>query len=510
MQKKDADFIRKDRKSMFEYSKYQKAVFKFAEESSGNLIVNAVAGAAKTTTAMDLAKNLELYGGRFMAFNRHIRDTLVVKSKEKGITGFDYLTFNGFGNSVLNSQLKYRPKLNENKDRNIFFYKVVGDKAPNDQKKKMFAWCNTIVRLVGLFKYMNLDFVQAQQQLDYITDRHDIDIPEDPQFLDWLFTTYAMSIAEHTIISYTDQVFLPVYLDMNIPQVEILITDEKQDSCVVESELIHRGCRNGRIFAFGDPDQAIYSFKGTTPNAMEHFKTAIGAEELPLSICYRCSKAVVREAQKYVPRIEYADWAKEGEVADVKPEIFAQRAATGDMVLARCTVDLVSSCLRFIREGKQAYVVGREIGKSIEYMIDRLSNGEYISITRIDDFLKALMTYYVMESEKLKNAGAETRLINLDDRVETIKAIAEASDSVMDLKRRVKEIFAEEGGVGIQHMTIHKCKGLECDGDVYLLAPEKIPHKRCKQKHQIEEEYRLLYVAITRAKNNFYYVRSQV
>lgn len=483
-------------------SKYQQAIFDFATNSTGNLIVNAVAGSGKSTTAMDLAKNLELYGGRFMAFNRHIRDALVIKAREKRITGFDYLTFNGFGNGILNTKLKIRPKLNENKDRNIFFYKVAAD----DEKKK-YKWGNTIIRLVGLFKYMNLDFVQAQQQLNNIVDRHDIDLPEDPQFLDWLFKTYAMSIAEHTIISYTDQVFLPVYLDMDIPQVEVLITDEKQDSCAVESELIRRGCQNGRIFAFGDPDQAIYSFKGTTPNAMGHFKQAISATELPLSICYRCSKAVVREAQKYVPRIEYADWAKEGEVGDVKPDKFAQLAAVGDMVLARCTVDLVSSCLRFIREGKEAYVVGREIGKSIEYLVDKISVGEYITITRIDDFLRALTTYYVAESERLKNAGAETRLINLDDRVETIKAIAEASDSVEDLKARIRTIFAEEGGRGIQHMTIHKCKGLECDGNVYLLAPEKIPHKRCKQKHQIEEEYRLLYVAITRAKNNFYYVR---
>jgi superfamily I DNA/RNA helicase len=58
-------------------------------------------------------------------------------------------------------------------------------------------------------------------------------------------------------------------------------------------------------------------------------------------------------------------------------------------------------------------------------------------------------------------------------------------------------------------MTIHKCKGLECDGNVYLLGRDKIPHPRAKQQWQIDEENRLMYVAITRAKEGFYYVGKQ-
>jgi len=156
-----------------------------------------------------------------------------------------------------------------------------------------------------------------------------------------------------------------------------------------------------------------------------------------------------------------------------------------------------------IRDGKEAYVVGREIGKSLDYLIEKICGDENI---RTADFITRLRAYSIEESEKLKAANAETRLINLEDRVETLMVLAQSCSDVVGIRKRIAEVFVA-GGNGVQHMTIHKCKGLECDGDVFLLAPEKIPHKRAKKEEQVAEEYRLLYVAITRAKNNFFYVK---
>lgn len=485
------------------HSKYQTAIFDYAEQGSDDAAINAVAGSGKTTTGVDLCKKLDLYYGRFMAFNRHIKEALAAKAIQSGVRNFEFSTYNGFGNSVLMSQLRQKPRLNENKDKNILIYKVVTESASEETKKKMWKWLRTITRLISLFKNMNIHHISdATDQLPDIIDRHDIEIPTDPLFIDWLMKTFLLSINDHSTISYDDQKYLPLHLNLMIPQSDVLILDEYQDTCDVESELILRSCVDGRVFVFGDPDQCIYSFKGTTPNAMEAFASIREAVQLPLSICYRCPKAVVVEAQKYVPRIEYADWAIEGEVDDKRPDAFFKMAATGDMILGRVTVDLVTSCLRFIRDGREAYVEGREIGKSLEYLVDKVATNDDVK-----DFIKALTAYHIDEAGKLEAAGAESRLINLDDRVETIKAIAEASDSVTDIRRRLLEIFPESGSRGIRHMTIHKAKGLETDGNVFLLAPEKIPHKKAKKEWQVDEEYRLMYVAITRAKKGFYYVR---
>ena len=51
-------------------------------------------------------------------------------------------------------------------------------------------------------------------------------------------------------------------------------------------------------------------------------------------------------------------------------------------------------------------------------------------------------------------------------------------------------------------MTIHAAKGLEFDTVFIIQANEgQIPYKKAKEDQEIEEERRLFYVAMTRAKN---------
>ena len=166
------------------------------------------------------------------------------------------------------------------------------------------------------------------------------------------------------------------------------------------------------------------------------------------------------------------------------------------MILSRTTAEAVSSCLGFIRRGVEAYVLGREIGKGLVYLLEKVSGGDIPTaevITRLD-------AYWVEKSAIL----TENKLMALEDRILTLKAIAEDCSTSLEMVHKIVEIFNTERG--IQHMTMHKAKGLECDGDVYTLNPSNIPHPRAKQVWQREEEYRLLYVAITRAKRGLFYV----
>nr|MBI3613948.1 UvrD-helicase domain-containing protein [Nitrospirota bacterium] len=62
---------------------------------------------------------------------------------------------------------------------------------------------------------------------------------------------------------------------------------------------------------------------------------------------------------------------------------------------------------------------------------------------------------------------------------------------------------AEERGAGVRLMTIHAAKGLEFRG-VFVVGLEDgiLPHARCRE--QLEEERRLLYVAVTRARERLF------
>ena len=57
----------------------------------------------------------------------------------------------------------------------------------------------------------------------------------------------------------------------------------------------------------------------------------------------------------------------------------------------------------------------------------------------------------------------------------------------------------------VECMTIHSAKGLEYDTIFIIDANEGVmPHKKAVLDEDIEEERRLFYVAMTRAKNELY------
>ena len=75
--------------------------------------------------------------------------------------------------------------------------------------------------------------------------------------------------------------------------------------------------------------------------------------------------------------------------------------------------------------------------------------------------------------------------------------------NVSDRLRRFPDQQRPSSSEGVHVMTMHVCKGLEFDR-VYLPALNEgiIPGRRCKEPEDCEEERRLLYVAMTRAKDH--------
>lgn len=78
-----------------------------------------------------------------------------------------------------------------------------------------------------------------------------------------------------------------------------LYIDEFQDLNAVQYKLIHTLSTTSPIFAIGDPDQAIYGFRGADPRWFYQFKQDVNPEEHHLSYNYRCDKMIV-EAANYV------------------------------------------------------------------------------------------------------------------------------------------------------------------------------------------------------------------
>lgn len=75
------------------------------------------------------------------------------------------------------------------------------------------------------------------------------------------------------------------------------------------------------------------------------------------------------------------------------------------------------------------------------------------------------------------------------------------SDYLSEISLMTDQDTSDENGEGVTLMTIHSAKGLEF-GAVFVVGVEErlLPSDKCSTNSEIEEERRLLYVAITRAK----------
>lgn len=489
------------------WSHYQEGVFEFVANGSGHGLVEAKPGSGKTTVIEEAVRRVPITETVLaVAFNRHIRDEL--KRRLEHLVNVQVHTLNSFGNSVCRKYLGWY-KVNEWKIRNVLKFdilKLTKNTWTKENNRLFWQTQGAILKLVPLAK-AHMVFTADDLLASYmdLAERYDVDIPTDPDlnFENYLLQTFLLEQGKGKVIDYDDQIAMPLRKGWPIPTFNRVFVDESQDLTPAQIELTSRALQGGRALYVGDRRQAIYQFRGADSKAMENIHMMMDCTPLPLSICYRCSKAVVREAQKIDPELEAWDQAPEGSVSTVATREFRLKADAGDVVLCRTTAPVVQECLRFIREGKKAVVKGREIGQNLVELVLNLANGNFNMATV--DLLDTLMIYYDLETEKNTRAGKEDKQILLDDKVETIKAVAESCKTVGAVKKKFEAIFGDEDRAGITLMTIHKAKGLEAPR-VFILRPDQLPHKLAKTEEALQAEENLKFVAITRAEVDLFWV----
>ena len=121
-----------------------------------------------------------------------------------------------------------------------------------------------------------------------------------------------------------------------------------------------------------------------------------------------------------------------------------------------------------------------------------------------DDFLKEYAEKHQISWKQLMDVMAE-----LEERSKNFKSydeweihIAKYTQELEEQQVKARKIKGERENK-VQLMTIHSAKGLEFE-DVFVIHANEgeIPHQKAEKKDEIEEERRLFYVALTRAKNN--------
>jgi superfamily I DNA/RNA helicase len=265
-------------------------------------------------------------------------------------------------------------------------------------------------------------------------------------------------------------------------------------------------CRHGgRVCCVGDDRQAIYSFRGAVSDGMDMMRRSLNAKELGLTITYRCPKAVVALAVNIVPDYRAADAAPQGEVLHIEAGSIHAQVKVGDAVLSRSNAPLMSLCLGLLRKGTPARIEGRDLGKALADIIEKLN------ARTVPQFLTKVETWAEKQTNRFMNTkNFEQKAQQIQDQAETLKAIAEGVSSVTEIQTRLNTLFQDtnaDSKPAVILSTTHKAKGLEWS-KVFMLTStfnrkrpaNAAPISPEAAEAQAREEANIYYVAITRAK----------
>jgi DNA helicase II / ATP-dependent DNA helicase PcrA len=131
-----------------------------------------------------------------------------------------------------------------------------------------------------------------QGNLLYANMRHDDDLKE-------FYDSLKKAKVKSNIMEFDDLMEYSVQLlQQNSYHPEWVIIDEYQDCDNVQQAFIGVLCKeSARLFAVGDPNQIIYSWRGSSQGSFEQFKARYNAKELTLPINYRSTSNILNAAK---------------------------------------------------------------------------------------------------------------------------------------------------------------------------------------------------------------------
>ncbi len=444
--------------------------------SEGDLLVIAGPGTGKTYTLIAKVKSLleKVNPEKILILTYSVKTSQELKNRLKnaGLSEVKVDTFHGLAYDLWREHFQKTPNLISEKDRSSIIKKLFGKvKNPlkNPENKKVY--------------------------FDYLTKY---------SLLDFELLLYQVSKFKHLD-------FKNYYI----------IIDEFQD---LSSDILNfiKIFKDAFFILFGDPNQSIYSFKGVDLyklyNFWETFKP--GIKVLSLSLSFRCPEKILKHAEAFknapwkVP--PYQAVKKEGSIQGF---LFENTYEEADF-LVRLIKNLLGGLQ--LEEQKHETVAPKDI-----FVIARIRN---LLIPLKENLQKAGIPVNLAEEEANESwerlqdfkETLKTNLVPLEECIKILDPdVKNFIENLWELSFNDKEKFLAYltslnpseflniNKEGVNFLSIHASKGLEAEY-IILVGAETglIPLKLFKDTLE-EEEKRLVYVALTRTKNTFYFTATK-
>ena len=545
------------------FTEEQKKIFHFVENENGHAIIDAVAGAGKTTTIMECAKLVKDRSTiLFCAFNSSIASEIAHKFHNLGLNDVNVKTIHALGRQILldNNNTGLNITLEENK------YAVL--LKSDDIRKKLRPYYEKIHRInnyrlgeiVSRKKFnaenftflidaklleinqkvrstLTIDnFLAFEELINHFGIFTAIEAKQDhfKEELKCYFECHKLlldagnDLAERTmIIDFTDMLYLP-YLWNQQPakKFEFLFIDECQDLSKSQFAVVAKyGKKDGRILAVGDPSQSIYGFTGADINSFNRVKEYTKARQLSLTSCFRCPQQVVQLAQQ-IRKDMVGNKEEQGIIHNSHFEEVVELAQPGDLIISRLRAPIVILVFKFIDKNIRVHIHRDEVKDIINEIRSIFKQEELnLSISKLPKGFISLKQevagrwdYIIKKNAKKISDTAERSIyiINekkyLDQKLEFLHKIYELwkedCDTINQIAKIIKD-FITATSEAIKLSTIHRAKGLENDR-VFIINYDELPFTRLNQKDwERTQELNLKYVAITRALKELFLISNK-
>lgn len=469
-----------------DWNEHQQAIFEVVgDELQGSLVVIARAGTGKTTTAIEALDYLDPRDSTLMvAFNVDIKKELARRAPDHVRVS----TLHGHGFGAIQRAYGGKVEVDERKAQRRL--EEVHRNAPRQLR--------TLACKAASFAKGLLIDAEDTASIERIFDTRWISFESDAErelttgLVSWLLVD---SAEPNGSIDFDDMPWLPVVENLSCYRNDWVFVDEAQDLNRCQLELVRKSVkRGGRVCALGDPKQAIYYFRGADRASIARLERCFNARKLPLSITYRCPAEVVRHVNDLVPDFQAAPGCPEGLVAEKQWHHMLEDAKPGDFILSRVNAPLIGLCLSFIKEGRRATILGRNIGRGLERLIGQIGADSAQALA-----LEA-RRWCAKEIMRVRRNDPEADITHFQDRRDCLEALCEGASSIDDVIGKVRGLFFDGNPhTAIALSSTHKAKGLERPR-VWMLADTY-------HKTRSDEESNLYYVAATRAQQELLLVR---
>lgn len=468
----------------------QNAIISTAKETEDNLLVTALAGAAKTSTLVLVAEALPSVEILCLAFNKRIATEMQQRLPDNCRAA----TLNSLGHRTWQEAIGRRLRIDPGKGYANMKYLIDGLTDPTE-KSEAYDRMAELMRIVSFGKACGYiptgTYDKAKRLMEDEGFFPHLEQKLSPLEQDLIRSATLLSLKQafEGLCDYDDQILMPTVFHGAFPRYKLTLVDEAQDLSALNHAMLRKMVKTRRLIAVGDQNQAIYGFRGAHEDSMDLLSKEFSMREMVLSISFRCPIAVVEHVHWKTPHMKYPEWAAPGHVTSLTAWSAAELPESA-AIICRNNAPLFALAIKLLKAGRHAEIGGNDTAKGIMKIMRKFGSSD-MKQAQVFDAIDAWR-----ETELSKNRARAAS--GITDRAECMRIFAGQGDTLGDSLAYAQHLCQMHSPLKL--LTGHKAKGLEFD-HVFFLDQDLIGRE--------EQESNLRYVIQTRAKETLIYVTSK-